>query len=74
MTEERMKALINEHFDLGHEPNFDAGFADAGVSSLNAVALMKVVEREFDLTMSPEEWAQTPTLRHLVDRIDSRSG
>ncbi len=70
-TEARLRELASQHLGLDREPNFDGTLADSGVSSLNAVAFMKLVEKEFDLSISADQWAGIGTLRRLVDHIDS---
>lgn len=70
-TLDRLKALVSEHLDLGREPSLDGGIADSGVSSLDAVAFKKVVEKEFGITIPPECF---DTLRKLSDYIDSQAG
>ena len=70
-TEARLRDLASEHLAQDREPDFDRSFADAGVSSLNAVAFMKLVEKEFGVSISAEQWAGIGTLRHLVTHLDS---
>lgn len=65
----RLGELFNEH--LEREPKWDAGFADSGVSSLDAVAFRKVVEKEFSVTIPPECF---DSLRKLAAYIDSQAG
>ncbi|MXW16951.1 MAG: acyl carrier protein [Gemmatimonadetes bacterium] len=70
-TEARLRALAGQHLGLDREPNFDGTLAESGVSSLNAVAFMKLVEKEFNMSISADQWAGIGTLRRLVDHIDS---
>ena len=72
-TEDRLKQLINVHLDLGRDPDFDAPFSEAGVSSVDAVAFFKEVSKEFGLAFTPDEFAKCPTLREVVNYIDSHS-
>ena len=72
-TRDRVKKLIDEHLDLGHEPDFDAQLADSGVSSVDAVEFFKEVNQEFDLSLQAEECLQFRTLGELVTFIDSRN-
>ncbi|MDE2875257.1 MAG: acyl carrier protein [Gemmatimonadota bacterium] len=69
-TETRLRELAGQHLGLDREPNFDGTLADSGVSSLNAVAFMKLVEKEFNLSISADQWAGIGTLRRLIDHID----
>lgn len=73
-TERRLRALIDENFDLGREPNLDAGFSDAGVSSMDAVAFMRIVEREFGVSIPPEDSARIDSFRNLIAHLDSKTG
>ena len=73
-TEDRLRMLIKEHLDIGREPDFDARFSEAGVSSVDAVAFFKMVTREFNLTIPSEDFAKMQTLRSLVDYIDAHAG
>lgn len=72
-SETRLRNLVDQHLGLGRPANFDGSLADAGVSSLNAVAFMKVVEKEFGVSISAAQWAGIGTLRRLVDHLDSHS-
>ncbi|MXX69619.1 MAG: acyl carrier protein [Gemmatimonadales bacterium] len=69
-AEARLRELVDEHLDLGREPQWDGGLADSGVSSLAAVAFKKVVEQEFGVTVPPECF---DTLRKLAAYIDSQA-
>ncbi len=73
-TESRLRALINEHLALDHEPSLDGGFADSGVSSVDAVAFMRIVEREFDVSIPPEDCGKITTFGKLVAHLDSKIG
>lgn len=71
-TEARLLALINENLDLGRDPDFDLPFGQsAGVSSMDCVAFVKLVSKEFGLEISPEEWMGLGSLRGLAARIDA---
>ena len=73
-TNERLKELVDEHLDLGHEADFDAKFSDSGVSSVDAVAFIKVVNQEFNLTIPPEKVAQMETLGDLAGYLGANAG
>lgn len=70
-TEARLRTIINDSFDLDHDPDFDRPFGDAGVSSVEAVAFFKVVNQEFELNMVAEDCLKFNTLRELVTYIDA---
>ena len=71
-SEERIKQLAEEN--LGRAVNLDVSAADSGVSSLDAVALFKVVGEAFNITIPPEDAANFSTLRDLISYVDSRTG
>ena len=70
-AEARLRELVDEHLSLGRQPQWDGGLADSGVSSLNAVAFKKVVEKEFGVSIPPECF---DSLRKLSAYIDSQTG
>ena len=73
-TEDRLRQIIRDNFDLDHEPDFDRAFSEAGVSSVDAVAFFKLVNDEFDLKMAAEDCSQFRTLREVVAYIQARAG
>ena len=73
-TEDRLRQIVNDNFDLDHEPDFDRAFDETGVSSVEAVAFFKQVNDEFDLKMAAEDCLQFRTLRDLVAYIQARAG
>ncbi|MDE2772835.1 MAG: phosphopantetheine-binding protein [Gemmatimonadota bacterium] len=73
-TESRLMALIDEHLDLGRAPDLEREFADSGISSMDAVAFIKVVSREFDVTIPPEDCDKIGTLGKLLAYLDSKLG
>lgn len=73
-TEDRLRQIISDNFDLDHEPDFDRAFSEAGVSSVDAVAFFKLVNDEFDLKMATEDCLQFRTLREVVAYIQARAG
>ena len=72
-TQDRIKQLVDEHLDLGSDPDFDSRLADAGVSSVDAVAFFKEVNQAFNLSLQPEDCLQFKTLQMLVTYIDARA-
>lgn len=61
-TADRLKPLVDEHLELGREPDFNAQLDDTGVSSVDAIAFFKVVNQEFSLSMQAEDCLQFRTL------------
>lgn len=74
-TEDRIRALVHEHLDLGREPDFESeDLSDSGVSSVDAVAFIKKVGQAFNVEMPPEEFANFKTLRDVATFIDNHAG
>lgn len=73
-TEDRIRELVRENLDLDRDPNFDASLSDSGVSSVDAIAFMKVVSQEFGVEISPDDLGQIMNLRDLASFINARTG
>lgn len=73
-TESRLRALIDEHLSLGHAPDLNRSFSESGISSLNAVAFIRVVEREFGVSIPPDDCNKIGTLAKLTGYLDSKVG
>ena len=72
-TRDRIRQLADQHLDLGSDPDFDAQLADAGVSSVDAVAFFKEVNEAFALSLQAEECLQFRTLGTLEAYIDANA-
>ena len=72
-TEERLLQLADEQLGLGRSHDLDRAFADSGVSSMDTVAFLKVVAREFNLTVTAGDCVGVNTLRDLADLVDAHS-
>lgn len=73
-TEGRLSALIDEYLAPERALSLDSGFKDFGVSSMDLIAFMRVVEREFQVIIQPEDRGQIKTFGDLVAYLDSRVG
>ncbi len=78
-TEERIKTLVRENLQVDGQPlnvpeDLNVSLADLGVTSLDVVAFGKVVAREFNVTITPEDCANVGSVRQLIEFIDSRIG
>lgn len=71
-TVDRIKKIIDDNLDIGHEPDFDAKLGETGVSSVDCIAFFKLVNEEFGLGMAAEDCRQFETLRDLVSFIEAR--
>lgn len=71
-VEERILELAQENFD--REPDWDLPFRDSDVSSMDAVAFIKVLGQEFDIEIPPEQLAQADNLRKLAKLVTDAVG
>lgn len=70
-TEERLRKLVDENLEvdgrtIGQELNLDKNLRDAGVSSVDFVAFMKVVVNEFGVDITPGDCENFQTLSDLI--------
>lgn len=75
---DRVRALVRENIEVDGEAldlqgDLSTSLADMGVSSLDIVALAKVISKEFDLEFSAEDCARINSLQVLVETLDSRA-
>lgn len=73
-TEDRIQQLAQEHLDVTRALDFDAAFGDCDISSMDAVAFIKVLGKEFGREIPPQEFAKLKTLRGLVNFLESNDG
>lgn len=74
-TADRLKQLISENLEVDGKPVGDLGdlnvsLSSLGVSSVDIVAFGRLVVKEFNLPLTPEDCVQIETLQALADRID----
>lgn len=72
-VEQRLSDLAKENLDLGHEPDLDLKFSESDVSSIDAVAFIKLVNQEFGITIPPEDLAGLDTMRSLAKYIEANA-
>ena len=70
-TEERLRKLVDENLEvdgrtIGQELHLDRNLRDAGVSSVDFVAFMKVVVNEFGVDITPGDCESFQTLSDLI--------
>ena len=73
-TKSRLRALIDEYLAPGRSLSFDSGFKEFGVSSMDLIAFMRVVEREFQVVIQLEDRGQIKTFGDLAEYLDLRAG
>ncbi len=72
-VEQRLSDLAKENLDLGHEPDLDLKFSESDVSSVDAVAFVKLVNQEFGIEIPPEDLAELDTMRSLASYIEAHA-
>ena len=77
-TEDRLRQLVDENLEvegraIGQELNLGGNLMDAGVSSVDFVAFMKVVASEFGVSMEPGDCEGFQTLGDLVAFLDAKA-
>lgn len=75
-TEERLRKLVDDNLEIeGRTPgsplDLDRSLSDAGVSSPDIVAFWKLVNEEFGVDISAEQFAEMLTPRDLVAHLDA---
>lgn len=73
-TEDRIRKLAQENLDLGRELELDTTFSESEVTSMDAVAFIKLVNQEFNVSIPPEDLAQIQTFRNLAEYLDTHAG
>lgn len=72
--ETRFFALAQENLDLGRDPDWDLKISESDISSMDAVAFIKLVGHEFGIEISAEDLADIETMRALAKYVESRAG
>jgi len=73
-VEERIFELAQENLDLGRDPDWDLTFGESDVSSMDAVAFIKLLDQEFGIEIPPEELAEVDTMRKLAKVVAGLAG
>ena len=77
-TEERVRQLVDDNLEVDGRPigralDLDANITDAGVSSPDVVAFLKLVNEEFGLSISAGDCGDLLTPRSLIEFIDANA-
>ena len=78
-TAERLTNLVNENIEVDGQSldipdDLNISLMDSGVSSLEAVALAKLITQEFGVEFAVEDCYALDTLKDVAAFIDSKSG
>lgn len=77
-TEERLRKLVDENLEvdgrsIGQELDLSRSVIDAGVSSVDFVAFMKVVVQEFGVELSAGDCENFQTLGDLIAHLEKEA-
>ena len=78
-TAERIRNLIAENLEVDGQPialpdDLDINLQEAGISSVDLVAFVKLVAQEFDIEFSLEDCGDISTVQEMVERLDAAIG
>ena len=73
-TADRLLELCRDNLDTGRELSLDLAFADSDVSSVDAIAFVKLAATTFGVAIEPEDVAGFATLQDIADHIEAKSG
>lgn len=77
-TSDRLRSLVNENIEVDGKAldipdDMNISLADSGVSSMDMVALGKLIASEFDVTITVEDCAALDNLTKVVAFVDAQS-
>jgi acyl carrier protein len=77
-TEERLRKLVDDNLEIegrtaGSPLDLSRNFADAGVPSPDIVAFWKLVNEEFGVDISAEQFAELLTPSDLVEYLNANA-
>lgn len=72
-TRDRLAQIVDEYLEGERDPDFDPSVSDSDVSSMEAAAFMKRVDREFDIQSQSRDIAPIRMLGQLAEYIDPPS-
>ena len=70
-VETRLFALAQENLELGHDPDWDVSLSESDISSMDAVAFIKLVNHEFGIEVPAKALAEIDTMRALAKYIEA---
>ena len=77
-TAERLTSLVTDNIEVDGQAldipdDLNISLVDSGVSSMDIVALAKLVSQEFDVEFTVEECTSLKTLSEVVDFLDNKA-
>lgn len=74
-TEERIRKILEDHWDVqGQTVDINGSLTDMKVSSADMVSFFILLNKEFNVTILPEDFEKFQTVKDVIDHIDSQSG
>ncbi len=70
-VEQRFKSLLERHLRISDPGAMSSTLSDLGVNSVDAVAFLKAVCKEFGTDFKPEDAANFKNLQAAVDHIEA---
>ena len=71
-TKDRIKQLVANTLNLDNEPDFNVQLSEFDITSMEAIAFFKLVQKEFGLDFAIEGFSKFRTLQDIVEHIDAR--
>ncbi len=77
-TAERVRQLVADNLEVDGQPvavpaDLNVSLTEVGVPSMDFVAFAKVLVREFDVPLTPDDCAGFSTLKDLAAYIDGQA-
>ena len=72
-VETRLFSLAQENLDLGRDQDWDLKFSESDLSSMDAVAFIKLVNHEFGVEIPPEDLGDIDTMRALAKYLEGKT-
>ena len=77
-TAERLTTLVNDNIEVDGQAldipdDLNVSLVDSGVSSMDIVALAKLVSKEFSVDFTVEECTSLKTLSEVVNFLDGKA-
>ncbi len=70
-VEQRFKSLLQRHLGITDSAAMHSTLSDLGVNSVDAIAFLKAVCKEFGTDFKPEDVANFANLQAAVDHIEA---
>lgn len=71
-VEDRIQSLVETHLGISDRTKLDVRTSELGVNSLEAVAFLKTVNREFGVSIPPSVASGFSTLRAMIEYLETQ--